>query len=34
MEVDKFMVSVHIIFFVSAIIMAISVIPSIIKWVT
>jgi EmrB/QacA subfamily drug resistance transporter len=34
MEVDKFMISVHIIFFVSAIIMAISVIPSIIKWVT
>lgn len=33
-EVDKFMISVHIIFFVSAIIMAISVIPSIIKWVT
>ena len=34
MEVDKFMISVHIIFFVSAIIMAISVIPSIVKWVT
>lgn len=34
MEVDKFMISVHIIFFVSAIIVAISVIPSIIKWVT
>ncbi|HYO05598.1 MAG TPA: MFS transporter, partial [Phototrophicaceae bacterium] len=34
MEVDKFMKSVHIIFFVSAIIMAISVIPSIVKWVT
>ncbi len=34
MEVDKFMISVHIIFFVSAIIMAISVIPYIIKWVT
>lgn len=33
MEVDKFMISVHIIFFVSAIIMAISVIPSIVKWV-
>ncbi|MDP8906920.1 MAG: MFS transporter [Thermoproteota archaeon] len=34
MGVDKFMISVHIIFFVSAIIMVISVIPSIIKWVT
>lgn len=33
MEVDKFMISVHIIFFVSAIIMAISVIPSLVKWV-
>ena len=34
MEVDKFMMSVQIIFFVSAVIMAISVIPSIVKWVT
>jgi MFS family permease len=34
MEVDKFMISVHIIFFVSAFIMAISVIPSVLKWVT
>ena len=34
MDVDKFMISVHIIFFVSAIIMVISVIPSIVKWVT
>ena len=33
MGVDKFMISVHIIFFVSAVIMVISVIPSVIKWI-
>nr|MBA3286002.1 MFS transporter [Nitrosopumilus sp.] len=33
MDVDRFMISVNIIFFVSAIIMVISVIPSIIKWI-
>jgi len=34
MEVNKFMISIHFIFFISAIIMVISVIPSITRWIT